>query len=70
MELGEAALRDLGFRQAWVQVNGDEGTGWLARIELLEEDLPRALAPEMREKISHAFKALGFQFVSIDLQPG
>lgn len=68
-ELGEAALRELGFPQARVQVHGDEGTGWLARIELPEEDLARALEPEMRKKISHAFKALGFQFVSIDLQP-
>lgn len=66
---GEEALRELGFRRACVHSHGDESTGQLARIELPEEDLARALAPEMREKITAAFKELGFRFVSIDLRP-
>jgi uncharacterized protein len=65
---GEEALRELGFRRARVHIHGDEGTGRLVRIELPEEDLARALEPAMREKITAAFKDLGFRFVSIDLE--
>jgi PP-loop superfamily ATP-utilizing enzyme len=50
-----------------VHGHGDEATGRLARIELPEEDLARALAPEMRAKITAAFKELGFRFVTIEL---
>lgn len=66
---GKTALGELGFPRAHLHVHGDEAIGWLARIELPEEDMARALEPAMREKITTAFKALGFRFVSIDLQP-
>jgi uncharacterized protein len=65
---GETILSDLGFRRACVHIHGGEGVGRLARIELPEEDLARALETEMREKITAAFKELGFRFVSIDLE--
>src|SRR5262247_2293499 len=62
VELGEAALRDLGFRQVRVRHHGD-----LARIEVDPSELPRALAPEMARRISAAMRPLGFRWVSLDL---
>jgi len=66
----EDALKSLGFERARVEAHGDASTGWLARIEVPEEDLERALEPATREKIIATFKGLGFRFVTIDLAPG
>ncbi|MFQ5695913.1 MAG: TIGR00268 family protein, partial [Terriglobia bacterium] len=63
VERGEEALRRLGFRQVRVRYHGD-----LARIEIAPEELPRALTPEMAARIRDAFKALGFKFITLDLE--
>jgi len=60
---GEAVLRDLGFRQFRVRLHDQ-----LARIEIARDELPRALNPEMAAKISDRFKAVGFFYVSLDLE--
>ncbi len=63
VELGERALRDLGFRQFRVRLHDK-----LARIELAPEELPRALSAEMSAAIAKSLKAVGFAYVSLDLE--
>lgn len=63
VEQGEDALRGLGFRQFRVRHHGD-----IARIEIDRQELPRALNPEMATEFTRLFKALGFKFVTLDLE--
>jgi uncharacterized protein len=63
IEQGEDALRALGFRQLRVRHHGD-----IVRIEIAPEELPRALAPAMAAEFTRIFKALGFKFVTLDLE--
>lgn len=63
VEQGEDAIRGLGFRQFRVRHHGD-----IVRIEIAPEELPRALAPEMAAEFTRIFKALGFKFVTLDLE--
>ena len=62
VELGEEALRALGFRQVRLRHHGS-----LARVEIDPAELPKALTPEMARAISAAIKPLGFRYVSLDL---
>ena len=63
VEAGEDALRALGFRQFRVRHHGQ-----IARIEISREELPRALSPEMASEFVRIFKALGFTYVTLDLE--
>lgn len=63
VERGEDALRQLGFHQCRVRHHGD-----IARIEVAREEMPRALTPEMAAEFTRVFKALGFKFVTLDLE--
>ena len=63
VELGEAALRGLGFQQVRLRHHGD-----LARVEVDPSELPRALDVGMARRITEAIKPLGFRYVSIDLE--
>lgn len=63
IDRAEMALKELGFRQVRVRHHGD-----VARIEVAEEELPRALDPEMANRMSGALKTLGFKFVTLDLE--
>jgi uncharacterized protein len=63
VEQGEDALRVLGFRQIRVRHHGD-----IVRIEIAREELARALSPEMAAEFTRIFKALGFKFVTLDLE--
>jgi pyridinium-3,5-biscarboxylic acid mononucleotide sulfurtransferase len=63
VELGEDALRALGFLQFRVRHHGE-----IARIEIAPEELPRALNLAMAAEFSRIFKALGFKFVTLDLE--
>jgi len=63
VEKGEDALRALGFRQFRVRHHGG-----IARIEIAREEMPRALNQEMAAHFAHIFKALGFSFVTLDLE--
>jgi pyridinium-3,5-biscarboxylic acid mononucleotide sulfurtransferase len=63
VERGEDALRALGFRQFRVRHHGE-----IVRIEIASEELPRALAPAMAAQFAGIFKALGFKFVTLDLE--
>jgi len=62
VEKGEDALRALGFRQFRVRHHGE-----IVRIEIAREELERALDPAMAAKFTRIFKALGFKFVTLDL---
>jgi uncharacterized protein len=63
VEQGEDALRALGFVQFRVRHHGE-----IVRIEIAQEELPRALSTEMAAEFSRIFKGLGFKFVTLDLE--
>lgn len=63
VERGEAALRELGFRQFRVRLHEK-----LARVEIAPEEMPRAMSPQMAASISARLKAAGFTFVALDLE--
>jgi pyridinium-3,5-biscarboxylic acid mononucleotide sulfurtransferase len=63
VERGEDALRSLGFEQFRVRHHGN-----LVRIEIAREELPRALQPWMADEFMKIFKALGFTYVTLDLE--
>jgi uncharacterized protein len=63
VEKGEDALRALGFRQLRVRHHGE-----IVRIEISREELQRALDPAMAAEFTRIFKALGFKFVTLDLE--
>ena len=63
VEQGEDALLRLGFRQFRVRHHGE-----IVRIEIAREELPRALTTEMAAELARIFKALGFRFVTLDLE--
>jgi uncharacterized protein len=63
IDKAEMALKKLGFKQVRVRHHGD-----VARIEVAEEELPRALDREMARRMSTALKELGFMYVTIDLE--
>jgi uncharacterized protein len=63
VERGEAALRDLGFRQFRVRLHDK-----LARVEISVDEMPRALSAEMAAAIVRRLKAVGFTYVALDLE--
>lgn len=63
VERGEEAIRALGFRQFRVRHHGD-----IVRIEIARDELHRALDAAMAAQFTSIFKALGFQFVTLDLE--
>jgi len=62
VELGEAALRGLGFRQVRLRHHGD-----VARIEIDPGEMARALDPAIARRISEVVRPLGFRWVALDL---
>lgn len=63
IERGEAALRDLGFRQFRVRLHDK-----LARVEIAPEELPRAMSMDVSAAIAERLKAAGFTYVALDLE--
>jgi uncharacterized protein len=63
VEEAEAMLHREGFRHFRVRNHGE-----IARIELAQEELPRLLESDRRAAISAKLKALGFNFVTVDLE--
>lgn len=63
VEKGEAALRELGFRQFRVRLHDK-----LARIEIAPDELPRAMTAEVSATILERFKVAGFLYVALDLE--
>jgi uncharacterized protein len=63
IERAEDVLRELGFRIC--RVRHHEA---LARIELGRDEMARALDPEVNARLVRELKAVGFKYVSLDLQ--
>ena len=63
IERGEAALRELGFRQFRVRLHDQ-----LARVEIAPEEMDRAFSKETSAAISQALKRAGFTYVALDLE--
>ncbi|MDX2168790.1 MAG: ATP-dependent sacrificial sulfur transferase LarE [Deltaproteobacteria bacterium] len=59
----EAALHRLGFRECRVRVHDP-----IARIEVPAADVARLAEPPVREAVVAALRALGFRYVTVDLQ--
>jgi uncharacterized protein len=62
IEAAEAALRRLGFEDLRVRHHGE-----VARVELPEADLPRAVVEPLRTAVRWAVMSAGFRFVTLDL---
>jgi uncharacterized protein len=59
----ERLLKDRGFGQCRVRVHGD-----VARIEVEAPDLERLAAPGVRERVVEDLRALGYRYVTLDLE--
>jgi uncharacterized protein len=59
----ERAVKELGFRQVRVRVHGD-----VARLEVEPGDLERIASPAVRQRVVEALRALGFRYVTLDLE--
>ncbi|MFO0706826.1 MAG: ATP-dependent sacrificial sulfur transferase LarE [Nitrospira sp.] len=62
VEQAEAALLSEGFRHCRVRDHGE-----IARIEVAHDELPRLLEGGRSERVSRQITALGFRFVTVDL---
>jgi uncharacterized protein len=63
IERAEQALHALGFRLCRVRHHDD-----LARVEIARADMPRAAEPDTAAAIVRDLKAIGYRYVSLDLQ--
>lgn len=63
IERAEDVLRELGFRICRVRHHDT-----LARLEIGRDEMARALDPEVNARIVRELKAVGFKYVSLDLQ--
>jgi len=63
VERGEEFLRSEGFREFRVRVHGD-----IARLEIAPAEMTRALNLEFSRRAAEKFRALGFKYVTLDLE--
>jgi uncharacterized protein len=63
IERAETAVRELGFRVFRVRHHDT-----VARLEIARSEMARALDPDINTQLVTALKALGYQYVSLDLQ--
>jgi len=63
IEQAERVLARLGFRVCRVRHHDD-----LARVEIARDELHRALDPDVSSEIVSALKAIGYRYVTLDLQ--
>jgi uncharacterized protein len=64
IDQAEQWLRRRGFRLLRVRYH----KGDMARIEVPIEELPRLAGPELRGELARAFHAIGFRYVTLDLE--
>ena len=62
IDQGEEIMRALGFSQTRVRHHGE-----VARIEIVRDEMTKAMSVEMFDRISREFKKIGFRFVAIDV---
>jgi len=63
VDRAEQILRRLGFRQVRVRHHGE-----IARIEVAQEELHLVMNPTLGSRIAGEIKALGFRYVTIDIE--
>jgi pyridinium-3,5-biscarboxylic acid mononucleotide sulfurtransferase len=63
IEQAEDVVRGAGFRVFRVRHHDT-----VARLEIARDEMGRALEPDVRDHLVRALKALGYQYVAIDLQ--
>ncbi len=63
IDRAEDLLKQMGFRQIRVRHHGD-----VARIEVADVEMERALDPSMAARMAATLKSLGFKFVALDLE--
>lgn len=63
VDKAEQLLLDMGFHQLRVRIHNKT-----ARIEVEENEFPKLIEKENREKITAEFKKYGFTYISMDLQ--
>jgi uncharacterized protein len=63
VERGEEELKALGFRQFRVRFHDK-----IVRIEIARDEMARAFNLETCDRLTEIFRALGFQYVTLDLQ--
>lgn len=63
IERAETVLRDLGFRVFRVRHHDA-----VARLEIARDEMSRALEPELGAAIVRELRAIGYEYVTIDLQ--
>jgi uncharacterized protein len=63
IERAETVLRELGFRVCRVRHHDA-----IARIEIGEEEMPRALDPAVRETLCRELRGIGYQHITLDLR--
>jgi uncharacterized protein len=63
VETGEERIKELGFRQFRVRFHGD-----VVRVEIARDEMAKALTIEMAARFTGIFKALGFRYVTLDLE--
>ena len=63
VETGEEQIKALGFRQFRVRFHGE-----VVRLEIARDEMERALSLEMAQRFTAIFKALGFKYVTLDLE--
>lgn len=63
VETGEEEIKALGFRQFRVRFHGE-----VVRIEIARDELAKALTVDMAQRFTAIFKALGFKYVTLDLE--
>jgi pyridinium-3,5-biscarboxylic acid mononucleotide sulfurtransferase len=64
IERAEDVLRGLGFRVCRVR-HHDRG---IARLEIGRDEMPRALEPDVADAIDRELRAIGYQYVTLDLR--
>lgn len=63
VEGGEELLRSLGFRDLRLRHHGD-----VARLEVPLDECARVLEPGVRERLVEGLKALGYRYITLDLE--
>jgi len=63
VELAEEFLMGFGIKQLRVRIHGN-----IARIEVLREDMPIFLDRDISKKIVRKFEALGYVYITLDIQ--
>jgi uncharacterized protein len=65
VDKAEQLIMELGFKQFRVRIHGNDI--FLARIELLPEDIKRIMEEEVRNQVHESLRKIGFTYVSLDL---